>query len=125
MDVLEQKLEDYILSRYKSIREFDLNIEMPYSTIDTILKHRINKASVENVLKICQSLEISADALADGEIIEAAQECDLINDLPQELQTLRALWATTLTIIYLPGQPGGCAAIRSESCGRSGAYDYI
>lgn len=53
MDVLEQKLKDYILSRYKSIREFDLNIEMPYSTIDTILKHRINKASVENVLKIC------------------------------------------------------------------------
>lgn len=83
MDVLEQKLKDYILSRYKSIREFGLNIEMPYSTIDTILKHRINKASVENVLKIGQSLEISADALADGEIIEAAQECDLINDLPR------------------------------------------
>lgn len=49
MDVLEQKLKDYILSRYKSIREFALNIEMPYSTIDTILKRGINKASVGNI----------------------------------------------------------------------------
>ena len=28
-------------------------------------------------------------------------------------------------IICLPGQPGGRAAIRSESCGRSGANEYI
>ena len=28
-------------------------------------------------------------------------------------------------IICLPGQPGGRAAIRSESCGRSAAYEYI
>lgn len=97
MDVLEQKLKDYILSRYKSIREFALNIEMPYSTIDTILKRGINKASVGNILKICQSLGISADALADGEITETDKERDLIHE-----PTFRNKLCTVSSTLHIP-----------------------
>ena len=41
---------------------------MPYSTFDGILKRGIDNSSVVNVIKVCQALEISADALADGQI---------------------------------------------------------
>lgn len=65
----EEKLKDLILKRYHSIREFTLAIDMPYTTMDTILKRGIDNSNVSNVIKICKALGISADALADGEIV--------------------------------------------------------
>lgn len=65
----EEKLKDLILSRYKSIREFTLEIDFPYTTLDSIFKRGINNSSVSNVIKICKALHISADALAKGEIV--------------------------------------------------------
>lgn len=66
---IEEKLKEYILERYASIREFSHVIEMSYSTLDSILKRGISNSSVTNVIKICKALNISADALADGEIV--------------------------------------------------------
>ena len=66
---IEDSLKELILSRYKSLREFTLKIEMPYSTLDTILKRGVDKANIVNILKICDELNISADKLANG-IIE-------------------------------------------------------
>ena len=37
----EDLLKDLILEKYKSIREFTQEIDMPYSTVDTILKRGI------------------------------------------------------------------------------------
>lgn len=64
----EEKLKDLILSRYRSIREFTIAIDMPYTTIDSIFRRGIGNSSVSNVIKICKALGISADALANGEI---------------------------------------------------------
>jgi predicted transcriptional regulator len=66
---IEEKLKSLILKRYHSIREFTLKIDMPYSTMDSIFKRGIGNSSVTNVIKICKALRISADALADGEIV--------------------------------------------------------
>ena len=66
---IEKKLKNYILSRYKSVLEFTQAINMPYSTFATILTRGVDNASVLNIIKICQGLGISADALADGEIV--------------------------------------------------------
>lgn len=66
---IEERLKDLILSKYKSIREFTNTIQIPYSTLDTILKRGIRNSNVDNVIKICESLNISADALANGDII--------------------------------------------------------
>ena len=66
---IEDKLKKLILSKYKSIREFTTTIDIPYSTLDTILKRGIRKSNVDNIIKICESLDISADALVNGEII--------------------------------------------------------
>ena len=65
----EEMLKAYILTKYKSIREFVGEMDMPYSTFDTILKRGLDTASIKNVLKICAVLEISADELAEGHIV--------------------------------------------------------
>ena len=38
---IEEKLREYILTYYKSIREFTQKAEIPYSTMDGILKRGI------------------------------------------------------------------------------------
>ena len=65
----EEKLKELIQSRYKSIREFTQIIDMPYSTIDTIFKRGVKKASIDNIIKICRELHISADELYYGRIV--------------------------------------------------------
>ena len=65
---IEEKLKNLILSRYKSIREFTQIADIPYSTFSTIINRGIDNSSVTNVIKICKTLGISADALADGHI---------------------------------------------------------
>ena len=66
---IEDKLHDLILSRYHSVREFTIAIDMPYTTMHSIFKRGIGNSSVTNIIKICKALGISADALADGEIV--------------------------------------------------------
>lgn len=66
---IEMELKDLILAKYKSLREFAIKIDMPYSTLDTILKRGVNKANVANILAICKELNIDAESLGDGKII--------------------------------------------------------
>lgn len=65
---IEQQLKELILKRYNSVREFTQEIEMSYSTLDSILKRGIGNSSVTNIIKICKALNISVDALGDGKI---------------------------------------------------------
>ena len=64
----EEKLKDYILKRYNSLREFTIAVDMSYSTVDSILKRGVDTASVANIIKICKALGISVDELANGNI---------------------------------------------------------
>ena len=64
----EEKLRHLILSRYKSIREFTIEADIPYTTMDSILRRGVGNSSVDNIIKVCKTLRISVDALARGEI---------------------------------------------------------
>lgn len=66
---IEEKLKGLILTRYRSLREFTQTIDMPYQTMDSILKRGVDKASISNIIKICKALDISADELANGHIV--------------------------------------------------------
>ena len=66
---VEERLKKLIRTRYKSVREFTLMIDVPYSTVDSLFKRGVGNSSVNTVIKICKALGISADALADGEIV--------------------------------------------------------
>lgn len=65
---IEEKLKDLILKRYHSVREFTIVHDIPYTTIVSIFKRGIQNSSVINITKICKALQISVDALADGDI---------------------------------------------------------
>ena len=72
----EEKLKNYILERYKSIREFTIAIDMPYSTLTGVLTRGIDNSSVGVIFRICKALNISPDALADGEIVSRSLVID-------------------------------------------------
>ena len=65
---IEHELKTLILEKYKSIRAFSINLELPNSTMDTILKRGISGTAISTVIKICNALEIDVNSLADGQI---------------------------------------------------------
>lgn len=87
----EDKLKEYILKNYRSIREFTQEIDMPYSTMATILKKGIENATVQNLIKICQALNISTDELIEGRIVTTTKTADttkiedILNEAKQKL----------------------------------------
>lgn len=83
----EEKLKAYILERYKSIREFTIEIDMPYSTLDSVFKRGIDNSSLGVILKVCNALNISADALGKGEIIQKPLDYSVvINGVPVDIE---------------------------------------
>lgn len=66
---IEERLKEYILTQYGTVKEFAHKAEIPYGTVDTILRRGIHKSSVTNVIAICQTLGISADELAKDKIV--------------------------------------------------------
>lgn len=66
---IEENLKDFILSRFKSVREFTQYANIPYSTVNAILKRGVANSSVTNIIKICNVLNISADELANNKIV--------------------------------------------------------
>ena len=65
---IEEQLKQFILSKYSSVREFTIAYDIPYATLDSILRRQIKNSGVSNILKICNALHISADDLIHGKI---------------------------------------------------------
>lgn len=107
---IEEKLKGLILTRYRSLREFTQAIDMPYQTMDSILKRGVDKASISNIIKICQALDISADELANGNLIpnslrhttlEMTEVIDIL-----EFVKFSLLERADLTILGIPADEG-------------------
>ena len=94
----EEKLKEFILSKYSSVREFTLEIDFPYTTLDSLLKRGIGNSSVTNVLKICKALHISGDALANGEIVPIQEAEKEHVDQDQDRDKLPELTAEEIEI---------------------------
>lgn len=54
----EQKLRNIILDRYTSLRRFSMEVDIPYSTLMTLLSRGIGGASFDIVILICQKLDV-------------------------------------------------------------------
>lgn len=61
----ESFLKELIASKYGTIKEFSRRIELPYTTVRSILDRGIANAQVENVLKICKGVGITAEELLE------------------------------------------------------------
>lgn len=69
METIETKLKNHILSKYKNLMAFCNEIDMPWTTLNSILTRGIARASICNVLKITNGLGIDAESLLDDLIV--------------------------------------------------------
>lgn len=67
--MIENKIKELIIERYGSVKQFSSKIQVPYTTIDTILKRGLLKSNVLNVIKICKELDIDVNELANGKVV--------------------------------------------------------
>lgn len=65
----ENALKELIVERYGTARNFTSKIGMANSTLASILNRGIHNASIDNIVRICKELNISADALAQDQIV--------------------------------------------------------
>lgn len=58
MNELELNLKEMIIDKYGSMKKFSEVIEMPWTTLDSILKRGVANSNISNVLKITRELQI-------------------------------------------------------------------
>lgn len=97
----EQQLRELIELKYGSVRQMALKIDMPASTINSILNRGILKSNVDNIFKICSALDIRPESLAEGIDFhkQAENSSDIVaiyNQLDEERQENVVDYATTL-----------------------------
>ena len=65
---LEEQLKSIIFSRYKNVRAFATAVEIPYSTIDSIVNRPdgVSKAGIQKIFKIFSALNLSVESIATG-----------------------------------------------------------
>ena len=93
---VEERLKELILTKYHSIREFTIATDIPYSTFYTMLERGLLNSNINNIVKVCASLNISADALADGKIVfnENTNE-EKEDDIPEKTLDIRDILENT------------------------------
>ena len=69
MKSVENELKELILDRYGNLSEFCKKIDLPWTTLDSILKRGVDKANIKNILKITAELNIDVESLANGQIV--------------------------------------------------------
>ena len=68
MNELESNVKSLIINKYGSMKKFCETINMPWTTLDSILKRGIANSNITNVLKITHELGLNAEKLVDGQI---------------------------------------------------------
>lgn len=67
---IEERIKDLIVLKYGTVANFVREVGLPYSTFKSIMTRGVMNASIANIFKICKALNISADELAMGNIVE-------------------------------------------------------
>ena len=71
MEMTELKIKEMIINRYGSLKKFCEVIDMPWTTLDSILKRGVANSNISNVMKITRELGVDTESLASGTIIDA------------------------------------------------------
>lgn len=119
MGDIESRLKDMIIERYGSLAKFANEIDMSWTTLDSILKRGILKANIVNVLKITNKLGIDTEELGKGSIVKNVDY--IYKDVPEsegiiiEIEPKHDASAQTdrlLAYFYLLNQTGRDEAIK-------------
>lgn len=74
MNELESNLKTLIIQEYGSLKKFTEIIDMPWTTLNSILNRGVANSNITNVLKITRELGLDAEKLVDGEIYKSSSE---------------------------------------------------
>lgn len=74
MEETEIRLKEIIIERYGSLKKFCETIDMPWTTLDSILKRGVANSNITNVMKITRELHLDTEALASGAIKSATND---------------------------------------------------
>lgn len=85
MGEIELHLKELIIKQYGSLKRFCDIIDMPWSTLDSILKRGICNSNITNVLKITKELDIDTESLISGKITQSIHTNMVINKIPQTI----------------------------------------
>lgn len=69
METAENHIKELIINRYGSLKKFCELIDMPWTTLDSILKRGFANSNITNVMKISHELKVDTESLASGKII--------------------------------------------------------
>ena len=69
----DSMLKKYILARYGTLKDFAVACDISYNTMDSIFRRGTEKTSVQNIIRICHVLGISADDLVEGRIVPVSK----------------------------------------------------
>lgn len=59
----EEVIKQRILQQYKSVRAFTQAIQVPYSTVDSLLKRGLSGSGAAVALKVCRALDLQLEDL--------------------------------------------------------------
>ena len=63
---IEEQLKQEILSNYKSIRAFTIELDIPYSTLDSAFKRGIANSSVSTMIQVFCALDLDIESIPTG-----------------------------------------------------------
>lgn len=86
----EQKLQDFILQHYESLREFCMKIDRPYSTISNMLKRGILNCGVGLFVYVVDRLGLDIEELLLGNIVLKTDKALNPDINKKELNIIRA-----------------------------------
>lgn len=66
--MIEQELKKLIIDRFGSLKKYSEYIDIPWSTLDGVLKRGVNKSNITSLIKICDGLNIDCESLYYGKI---------------------------------------------------------
>ncbi len=74
MDTIENHIKEMIVTQYGSLKKFCEIIDMPWTTLDSILKRGFSNSNITNVMKISHELKVDTESLASGEIVDSIEK---------------------------------------------------
>ena len=65
---VEEQFKVLILEKFKSVRAFTRAIEVPYSTIDSMLKKGVSGTGIGTMIKVCNALDVDIESIESGDL---------------------------------------------------------
>lgn len=85
--MIEEELKKMIIEKYGNMAKFADVCGVKYSSLMTIFSRGVKNANVQNVIRICRALGITADGVARG-VIEYAPRSATLGSLRREQNRL-------------------------------------